>query len=235
MMREFGVARQRRQAAGGVSRNHPPERRSTMTRTRSRPAAAASTRACKMRVEPLPRRGLRVRERNHAAARFPRNSFRPVEKGVVEALEGGILAGYPDGRCQGDAVRRQPITKSIRRKWRSRSAVPSASRKPAGKAKPVLLEPVMAVEVVVPEEYMGPVNGDLISRRGRIEGTEIRGHHAHHQGQRAAERNVRLCDRSAFAHAGPRQFHDALRASMKKCRNGLAEEIVSKVQGKTTR
>ena len=43
------------------------------------------------------------------------------------------------------------------------------------KAKPVLLEPVMAVEVVVPDEYMGSVNGDLISRRGQLEGTEIQG------------------------------------------------------------
>ncbi len=45
----------------------------------------------------------------------------------------------------------------------------------AHKAKPVLLEPVMAVEVVVPDEYMGAVNGDLISRRGRLEGMEMRG------------------------------------------------------------
>ena len=45
----------------------------------------------------------------------------------------------------------------------------------ARKAKPVLLEPVMRVEVVVPDEYMGTVNGDLISRRGRLEGTEILG------------------------------------------------------------
>jgi len=43
------------------------------------------------------------------------------------------------------------------------------------KAKPILLEPVMRVEVTVPEQYMGPVNGDLISRRGRLEGTEIAG------------------------------------------------------------
>jgi elongation factor G len=43
------------------------------------------------------------------------------------------------------------------------------------KARPVLLEPIMAVEVVVPDEYMGAVNGDLISRRGQLEGTEIRG------------------------------------------------------------
>ena len=45
----------------------------------------------------------------------------------------------------------------------------------ARKAKPVLLEPVMKVEVVVPEEYMGPVNGDLVSRRGQLEGTESLG------------------------------------------------------------
>ena len=43
------------------------------------------------------------------------------------------------------------------------------------KAKPVLLEPVMRIEVTVPEDHMGPVNGDLISRRGRLEGTEIAG------------------------------------------------------------
>src|SRR5436309_13550648 len=45
----------------------------------------------------------------------------------------------------------------------------------ARRAKPVLLEPVMRIEVVVPDEYMGSVNGDLISRRGRLEGTEILG------------------------------------------------------------
>jgi len=45
----------------------------------------------------------------------------------------------------------------------------------ARKAKPVLLEPVMSVEVVVPDEYMGSVNGDLISRRGRLEGMEMKG------------------------------------------------------------
>ena len=80
------------------------------------------------------------------------------------------------------------------------------------KAKPVLLEPVMRVEVVVPDEYMGPVNGDLISRRGRLEGTEIAGRHAHYQGDGSAERNVRVCHRTAVPYAGPRRVHDALRA-----------------------
>ena len=50
-----------------------------------------------------------------------------------------------------------------------------AIKEAASKAKPVLLEPIMAVEVVVPEEYMGDVIGDLNSRRGRIEGMELRG------------------------------------------------------------
>ena len=50
-----------------------------------------------------------------------------------------------------------------------------AIKEAARKAKPVLLEPIMAVEVVVPEEYMGDVIGDLNSRRGRIEGMELRG------------------------------------------------------------
>ena len=101
----------------------------------------------------------------------------------------------------------------------------------ARKAKPVLLEPVMRVEVVVPDEYMGSVNGDLISRRGRLEGTEILGSHAHHQGDGAAVGNVRLRDRAAFAHAGARRVHHALRQYEEVPRN-IAEEIVSKAQGK---
>ncbi len=129
----------------------------------------------------------------------------------MEALEGGILAGYPmvDVKVAVfDGAYHDVDSSEMAFKICSSICFKEACRK----AKPVLLEPVMAVEVVVPEEYMGPVNGDLISRRGQLEGTEIRGHHADHQGDGAAVRNVRLCDRYAFAHAGPRQLHDALRA-----------------------
>ena len=128
----------------------------------------------KLRVEPHPGEGFRIRQRD--PRRHDSQGIHSGRRnGHAEALEGGILAGYPMVGREGDAVSTAAITKWIRRKWRSRSAARSASRKPARKAKPVLLEPIMAVEVVVPEEYMGAVIGDLNSRRGRIEGTEIRG------------------------------------------------------------
>ncbi len=77
------------------------------------------------------------------------------------------------------------------------------------KAKPVLLEPVMKVEVTVPEEYMGSVNGDLISRRGRLEGTEIAGGTQIIKAVVPLVGHVRLCDRAALAHARARQLHYA--------------------------
>ena len=93
---------------------------------------------------------------------------------MVEALEGGILAGYPmvDVKVTVfDGAYHDVDSSEMAFKICASICVKEALRK----AKPVLLEPVMRVEVVVPEEYMGPVNGDLISRRGRLEGTEIRG------------------------------------------------------------
>ena len=102
------------------------------------------------------------------------------------------------------------------------------------KAKPVLLEPVMRVEVVVPEEYMGPVNGDLISRRGRLEGTEIAG------GTHIIKAMVPLSEmfgyatelRSRTQGRGSFTMHFG---STKKCRRIIAEEIVNRDQGKVTK
>ncbi len=61
----------------------------------------------KIRVEPTAGQRVRVRERDYAAARCRRSIIGPAEKGIVEALEGGVLAGYPDVGRQGDALRRQ--------------------------------------------------------------------------------------------------------------------------------
>ena len=107
-------------------------------------------------------------------------------------------------------------------------------RQAAEKAKPVLLEPVMSVEVVVPEEYMGDVIGDLNSRRGphRRDGTA--GHLADHQVHGSAGADVRLCHGHALPDAGARQFHDAFRA-LRGSAGSIAEEIISKVQGKVIR
>ena len=87
-----------------------------------------------------------------------------------------------------------------------------AFKEAARKASPVLLEPVMAVEVTVPEEYMGTIIGDINSRRGRIEGMEHVGRFAGDQGDRSAEGDVRLRERHSFVDAGPRVLLDAVRA-----------------------
>ena len=109
-----------------------------------------------------------------------------------------------------------------------------ASRKRSAKAKPVLLEPIMAVEVVVPDEYMGTVNGDLISRRGRLEGMEIARYHADHQGDGAAVGDVRLCDRiCARARRAAAAFTMHF-GQYEEVPASIAEEIISKVQGKVT-
>ena len=89
----------------------------------------------------------------------------------------------------------------------------------------------MRVEVTVPEDYMGPVNGDLISRRGRLEGTEIRRRHAHHQGDGAAVGNVWLCDGSAFAARRAAAASPCTSGSTKKCRENIAEEIINRGRG----
>jgi elongation factor G len=104
----------------------------------------------------------------------PREYIKPTEQGIREALQGGILAGYEvvdvkvslyDGSYH-DVDSNENAFKI---------AGSLAFKEAARKANPVLLEPVMAVEVTVPEEYMGTIIGDLNSRRGRIEGVEHAG------------------------------------------------------------
>ena len=82
----------------------------------------------------------------------------------------------------------------------------------AQRAKPVLLEPIFAVEVVTPEEFMGDVIGDLNRRRGHVSGMEQRGNAQVDHRSCAAGRDVRLRDRRAFDDPGPRDLHDAVRA-----------------------
>ncbi len=164
----------------------------------------------KIRVEPLPAgTGFEfVNDINGGS--IPKEYIKPIEAGIEEALEGGILAGYPMSDLKVtlyDGSYHDVDSSEMAFKIAGSMAIKEAARR----AKPVLLEPIMAVEVVVPEEYMGDVIGDLNSRRGRIEGMELRGTTQIIKAHGAAFGNVRLCDRVALAHAGPRQFHDALR------------------------
>jgi len=127
----------------------------------------------KLRVEPLP--GVEYEFVNEIkGGSIPKEFISAVEKGAVEALEHGVLAGYPMSNVRiavFDGDYHDVDSSEMAFKICSSICFKEAARK----AKAVLLEPVMKVEVVVPDEYMGSVNGDLISRRGRLEGTEILG------------------------------------------------------------
>jgi elongation factor G len=104
---------------------------------------------------------------------IPKEYIPAVEKGVVQAMEGGILAGY-----EMVDIRVRLVFGSYHEVDSSEMAFKIAGsiafKDAAKRAGPVLLEPVMKVEVVTPEEYMGSVTGDLSSRRGRIEGMTTR-------------------------------------------------------------
>ncbi|HDN94722.1 MAG TPA: elongation factor G [Nitrospirae bacterium] len=98
---------------------------------------------------------------------IPREYIKPVEKGVRESLENGILAGYPIVDVKVtlyDGSYHEVDSSEMAFKVAGSMAVKSAFKN----AKPILLEPIMEIEVVTPEEYMGDVIGDLNSRRGRI-------------------------------------------------------------------
>ena len=122
-----------------------------------------------LRLEPqLPGKGFEF-ESQVAGGRVPREYWPAVEKGVLEAMETGVLAGYPVVDVKAILVDGQyHDVDSSDMAFKIAGAM--AFKDLAQKAKPRLLEPVMDVEVVVPDEYMGDVIGDLTARRGRIGG-----------------------------------------------------------------
>ena len=111
---------------------------------------------------------------NISGGRVPREYIQPTNQGIQAALDNGVLAGYPTVDVRVSLVDGQyhDVDSS---EMAFKIAGQMAFKKAAEMARPVLLEPIMAVEVVTPDEYMGDVMGDLSSRRGRIEGMEARG------------------------------------------------------------
>jgi len=183
----------------------------------------------KIRVDPHPGKGFEF-ENEIRGGTIPKEFIPAVEKGIREALEGGILAGYPMVDIKAavfDGAYHEVDSSEMAFKICSSICFKEACRK----ARPVLLEPVMRVEVVVPEEYMGTVNGDLSSRRGRLEGTEVHGTTQLIKAMvplsemfgYATELRSRTQGRGSFTmHFG--QYEEVPK--------NLAEEIVAKVQGK---
>jgi len=105
---------------------------------------------------------------------IPREYIPAVEKGVKQAMEGGVLAGYPvvDVKCTVFDGSYHDVDSNA---MAFEIAGSMAFKEGAKKAKPVLLEPVMKFEVVTPEDYMGPIIGDLQSRRAQMTENEQRG------------------------------------------------------------
>jgi elongation factor G len=187
----------------------------------------------KIRVEPLPAGSGFVFENETYGGTVPKEFIGPSEAGIKEALEGGILAGFPMSDLKVslyDGSYHEVDSSEMAFKIAGSLAIKEAARR----AKPVLLEPIMAVEVVVPEEYMGDVIGDLNSRRGRIEGMELRGT------TQIIKSSVPLSE--MFGYATELRSRTQGRGSFtmhfgkyEEVPGAIAEEIVSKVQGKTSR
>ena len=124
-------------------------------------------------IEPNPG-GQYVFESTIRAGAIPKEFIKPVDDGIREAMSNGVLAGFPtvdvkvtltDGRTH-DVDSSEMAFKIAGGGW---------FREVATRARPVLLEPVMSVEIVTPDDYLGDVVGDLNSRRGQVRGTERRG------------------------------------------------------------
>jgi len=187
----------------------------------------------KIRIEPLPASGEQEGFEFVDAitgGRIPKEFIKPVESGIKEAMEGGVLAGYPmvnvkvelyDGSFH--EVDSSEIAFKIAGSMAFKNAV--------GRAKPALLEPVMAIEVVMPEEYMGDVISDINQRRGRVEGMELRG------ASQIVKGYVPLAQMFGYATdlrsrtQGRGSFSMHLHA-YEQAPPAVAEEIVNRVRGK---
>jgi len=161
---------------------------------------------------------------------IPKEYIKPIDQGIQEAMQGGILAGYEMVDIKVslyDGSYHDVDSNEMAFKIAGSMAFKEAARK----AKPVLLEPVMDVEVTVPEEYMGTIIGDLNSRRGRIEGMEMVG------GSQVIRANVPLSEMFGYATHMRSSTQGRANYSMQFGRyeeapRSVSEEIIAKVQGK---
>jgi elongation factor G len=160
---------------------------------------------------------------------IPKEFIKPIDQGIKEALTRGILAGYPV-----DDVRIELYDGSFHDVDSSEMAFKIAGsmafQDAAKKAKPVLLEPVMRVEVVVPKDYLGDVMGDLASRRGRIQSQEDRG------GTQIIKARVPLSEMFGYATDLRSRTQGRATYSMhfdryEQAPQNVSEEVVARIQG----
>ncbi len=128
----------------------------------------------KIRFEPLESGGGFEFENKVVGGNVPREYVPGVEKGIAGSMGGGVIAGFPMVDIKAtllDGASHEVDSSVLAFEIAGRSAF----REGVQKARPVLLEPMMKVEVVTPDDYAGSVIGDLNSRRGQVQGTEMRG------------------------------------------------------------
>jgi len=161
---------------------------------------------------------------------IPKEYIKPIDQGIREALDGGILAGFPvvdvvvslyDGSYHD--VDSNEMAYKI--------AGSMAFKEAARKASPVLLEPVMAVEVTVPEDFVGTIIGDINSRRGRIESLE------HAAGSQLVKAIVPLKEMFGYVNdirssTQGRASYSMQFARYEEAPRMIADEIIGRAQGK---
>ncbi len=161
---------------------------------------------------------------------IPKEYIKPIDQGIQDAMQRGVLAGYEMVDIKVslyDGSYHDVDSNEMAFKIAGSMAFKEAARK----AKPVLLEPVMSVEVTVPEEYMGTIIGDLNSRRGRIEGMEMVGT------TQAIRATVPLSTMFGYATHMRSSTQGRANYSMQfkqyeEAPRSVSEEIIAKVQGK---
>jgi elongation factor G len=184
----------------------------------------------KVRLEPRqPGEGFEFKN-DIVGGSIPREYIKPIEEGIKEAMTSGVLAGYPV-----DDVRISLYDGSFHDVDSSEMAFKIAGsmafKDAAKRARPVLLEPVMRVEVVVPEEYMGDIMGDINSRRGRITAMEARG------GTQIVRSRVPLSEMFGYATDLRSRTQGRATYSMhferyEQAPPHVSEEVVARIQGR---
>jgi elongation factor G len=183
----------------------------------------------KIRLEPQPAGAGYEFENDIIGGSVPKEFIKPIDQGIREAMEGGVLAGYEMVDVKAilyDGSYHDVDSNEMAFKIAGSMAFKEAARK----ASPVLLEPVMAVEVVTPEDYAGVIMGDLSSRRGRIEGME------HRAGSQVISAMVPLSEMFGYATQMRSNTQGRAEYSMHFARyeevpRSVADEIIGRAQG----
>jgi elongation factor G len=186
---------------------------------------------CKIELSPVPGEGF-VFENDITGGTIPKEFIKPIEMGIREALDRGIMAGYPvvDVKVRlWDGSYHDVDSNEMAFKIAGSMAFQDAAKK----AHPILLEPIMKVEVVTPDDYTGAVTGDMSSRRGQLEGQMSRG------GTQIITAMVPLSNMFGYSTdlrsrtQGRATYSMHFEKYMEAPKN-VSEEVVAKVMGKVT-